>query len=173
MTTSKRNSLAMRDKYLIDASILMTAHRHLYPFDLAPSFWEQLVEKASDRIVIIEAVQKEIRRGKDLLLEWYERECSKFTVLGIPSPEVIVAYRTIINSVSANEQYTPSAKQEFASSADSWLCAYGLAFRKTIVTLEKYDAEIKKKVKIPNVCREFNIEYIALLQFMREIGIRL
>lgn len=163
----------MRDKYLIDANVFMTAHRQLYPFDLAPSFWEQLVEKASDRIVIIEEIQKEIRKGQDLLLEWYERECSKFTVLGIPEPDIIEAYRLIINSVNASERYTPSAKQEFASSADSWLCAYGLAFGETIVTLETYDAEIKKRVKIPNVCREFEVEYIDLLQFMREIGIRL
>lgn len=163
----------MRDKYLTDANVFMTAHRQLYPFDLAPSFWEQLVEKASDRIVIIEEIQKEIRKGQDLLVEWYERECARFTVLGIPGSEVIGSYRTIINSVNANGQYTSLAKREFASSADSWLCAYGLAFGETIVTLEKYDAEIKKRVKIPNVCREFEIEYIDLLQFMREIGIRL
>lgn len=173
MIISKGNLLAMRDKYLIDANIFMTAHRQLYPFDLAPSFWEQLVERGSNRIVIIEEIQKEIRKGHDLLLEWYERECSNFTVLGIPTLEVIESYRKIINSINANGHYLPSAKREFASSADLWLCAYGLALGETIVTLETYDAEIKKRVKIPNVCREFGIEYINLLQFMREIGIRL
>lgn len=86
---------------------------------------------------------------------------------------MIHSLRVIINSTNANEQYTPSAKKEFASSADSWLCAYGLAFGDTIVTLEKYEADIKKRVKIPNICREFGIKYIDLLQFMREIGIRL
>lgn len=35
----------MRDKYLIDANVFMTAHRQLYPFDLAPGFWKQLVLK--------------------------------------------------------------------------------------------------------------------------------
>ncbi|NLC07460.1 MAG: DUF4411 family protein [Syntrophomonadaceae bacterium] len=54
----------MRDKYLIDANVFMTAHRQLYPFDLAPSFWEQLVEKASDRIVIIEEVKKRYEEAK-------------------------------------------------------------------------------------------------------------
>ena len=163
----------MRDKYLIDANVFMTAHRQLYPFDLAPGFWKQLVDKASNRIIIIEEIQKEIRKGQDLLVEWYERECAKFTVLGIPDPSVIKSYRTIISSVNDNEQYTPSAKREFASSADSWLCAHGLAFGKTIVTLETYSAGIKNRVKIPNVCRDFGIDYIDLLRFMREIGIRL
>ena len=86
---------------------------------------------------------------------------------------MIKSYRTIISSVNDNEQYTPSAKREFASSADSWLCAHGLAFGKTIVTLETYSAGIKNRVKIPNVCRDFGIDYIDLLRFMREIGIRL
>jgi hypothetical protein len=163
----------MRDKYLIDANVFMTAHRQWYPFDLAPGFWEQLVEKASSRIVIIEEIQKEIRKGQDLLVKWYERECTNFTVIGMPGLDVIESYRTIINSVNNSEQYKASAKREFASSADSWLCAHGLALGETIVTLEKYDAEIKRRVKIPNVCCEFGIEYIDLLQFMREIGIRL
>jgi len=173
MTILKRNFSAIRDRYLIDANVFITAHRKLYPFDLAPSFWEQLVEKAASRIVIIEEIQKEIRKGQDLLAEWYERECYKFTVLGIPEPEVIAAYRMIINSINANGQYTALAKREFASSADSWLCAYGLAFEGTIVTLETYDAGIKNRVKIPNVCRKFEIDYIDLLQFTREIGIKL
>ncbi len=163
----------MTDKFLIDACVFITAHRQLYPFDLVPSFWVQLVEKASDRIVIIDAVQKEIRRSHDLLAKWYEKECDKFTVLGTPHQEVIEAYKKVIKSVYANQRYTPSAKQEFASSADSWLCAYGLDLGETIVTLEKYDANIKKRVKIPNVCRELGINYIDLLQLMRKIGIRL
>ena len=36
------------------------------------------------------------------------------------------------------------------------------------MTLEKYDADIRRRVKIPNVCREFGIKYIDLLQFMRK-----
>jgi len=131
------------------------------------------VEKASSNIIIIEEVQKEILKGQDILVEWYESEKSKFQVLGIPDQEVIESYKKIINSVNDNEQYKQSAKEEFASSADSWLCAHGLASRETIVTIEKYEAEIKKKIKIPNVCEEFGINYIDLLQFMRKIGIKL
>lgn len=163
----------MGDKYIVDSNIFITAHRQIYPFDIAPSFWEKLAEKALDKIIIIEAVQKEILKGQDLLAEWYEREKDKFIVLGIPNQEVIKAYQKIITSINDNEQYKSSAKEEFASLTDSWLCAYGLAYAEKIVTLEKYDAEIKNKIKIPNVCKEFDIEYIDLLQFMRELGIKL
>ncbi|MGB4460130.1 MAG: DUF4411 family protein [Bacillota bacterium] len=163
----------MRDKYLVDANVFITAHRQRYPFDLAPSFWEQLVENGAYRIVIIRQVEKEIQKGDDILVEWYKKQRSKFTVLGQPGREVLQSYKKMINSIMASKQYTQSAKDEFASKADSWLCAYGLALGATIVTLETYDPEIRKRVKIPNVCRQFGIEYIDLLQFMRELKIRL
>lgn len=162
----------MDNKYIVDANIFITAHRQRYPFDVVPSFWEQLIEKAAHKIIILEAVQKEILRGNDLLAEWYNEESSNFTVAKIPEQEVIKAYSEIINSVNSNGQYLQSAKVEFASVADSWLCAYGLAYEATIVTLETYEKERRNRVKIPNVCREFDVRYIDLLEFMREIGMR-
>lgn len=65
-----------------------------------------------------------------------------------------------------------TAKNEFASVADSWLCAYGMTYEDIIVTEEKYEPNIKIKVKIPNVCREFDIDFIRLLEFIRELKIR-
>ena len=114
----------MEDKYLIDANIFITAHRQLYPFDIFISFWEKLVEKAADQMVIIEQIEEEILRGKDKLSEWYTKEKSEFTVLVIPDQIVQESYREIINFVEDSENYIQSAKDEFASVADSWLCAY-------------------------------------------------
>ncbi len=163
----------MEHKYLIDANIFITAHRKTYPFDIAPSFWKQLVDKAADKIIIIEKVEDEILRGKkDELAQWYNEQSSYFTLLKIPEQEVILSYSKIINSVNENEQYKQSAKDEFASIADSWLCAYGLAYKATIVTLETYQDGIRNKVKIPNICVAFDIRYIDMLTFMREIGMR-
>ena len=156
----------MESKYIMDANVFITAHRQRYPFDVVPSFWEQLVDKAADKILIIDEVQNEILRGKDLLADWYSSQSSKFRVLRIPEQEVIEAYRKIINSVNDNERYTQSAKDEFASIADSWLCAYALAYEATIVTLETYQAGVKNRVKIPNVCKEFDIRYIDLLHWV-------
>ncbi len=163
----------MNSKYFVDANIFITAYRIWYPFDLAPSFWDQLVHKAADRIVIIEQIEKELLVGNDLLVEWYQKQCSNFTVLKIPEPEVILAYKKLINYVNNHETYRQSAKDEFARVADSWLCAYALAYGSTIVTLEALNRNEKTKIKIPNICEEFNIRYINLQQFMRDIGIRL
>lgn len=163
----------MDSKYVMDTNVFITAHRQMYPFDVAPSFWEQLIDKASDKMIIIEQVENELLKGEDLLTNWYSLQVSNFTILKIPDQEVIEAYRKIINSVNETERYTQSAKDEFASIADSWLCAYALGYGSTIVTFETYQAGVKNRVKIPNVCKEFDIRYIDLLQFMREIGFRL
>ncbi len=163
----------MEHKYIMDANVFITAYRQRYPFDIAPSFWEQLIDKAADKMLIIEDVQNEILKGKDPLSKWYSNNSSNFKVLRIPEQEVIEAYSAVINSVNDNGNYKQSAKDEFASIADSWICSYALAYEATIVTLETYQIGVKNRVKIPNVCREFEIRYIDMLQFMREIGIRL
>lgn len=163
----------MDKKYLIDASVLITAHRPLYPFDIAPGFWRQLVEKASDKIVFIEKVDKEILKGEDELSDWYLENRDEFYILTIPEQEVIESYGKIISSINKNRQYIQSAKDEFASVADSWLCAYGLAYNYTIVTYEKYQPNVKKRIIIPNVCIEFDIDCMNMLKFMREVGFKL
>lgn len=160
-------------RYLIDSNIFITAHRALYPFDIAPGFWEQLIDKASEKIVIIEKVNDEILRGEDQLAEWYLENKDKFNIVTIPESAVIESYGKIISSINENKQYKQPAKDEFASIADSWLCAYGLAYNYTIVTYEKYSPNSKKRIMIPNICFEFDIKYIDLLQFMRETGFKL
>lgn len=163
----------MDKKYLLDSNVLITAHRTLYPFDIAPGFWEQLIDKASNKIIIIEKVSEEILRGEDQLTAWYLENKDKINILGIPEAKVIESYGEIINRINDNDQYKEAAKQEFATVADSWLCAYGYAYNYTLVTNEKYSSNVKKRILIPNICKEFNIKYIDLLEFMREIGFRL
>ncbi len=147
----------MEFKYIMDTNVFITAHRQMYPFDVAPGFWKQLVDKAADKIIIIEEVQNEILKGRDPLADWYRHQSSNFTVLETPGPKVIEAYRKVINSVNGNGKYTQLAKDEFAAVADSWLCAYALGCNLPIVTLEKYKAGVKNRVIIPNVCEEFGI----------------
>lgn len=163
----------MEDMYLIDANIFITAHRQYYSFDIAPSFWKQIVEKASNKIVIIEKVKNELLKGGDSLTEWFNSVCSNFTVLDNPDQNVIEAYSEIISSVNENNQYKQTVKDTFAQAADSWLCAYGLANNHTIVTLETFEPDSKKRIKIPNICKEHGIRCINLSQFMREVHMSL
>ena len=68
-------------------------------------------------------------------------------------------------------QFTPAAKAEFAAAADGWIAAYAREIEATVVTLETYDANIKRKVKLPNVCRQFKIDYINTFDLLRRLGV--
>ncbi len=159
-------------RYVLDASILMKCHRENYTFEMAPAFWRQLIEKGGKRIVLLDKIKEEVYRNEDQLSEWLRENEYNFSIEESGQTPVIRSYSKIITAVKQNQQYRESAKNEFANAADSWLCAYGMAYGDVIATEEKYEPNIKKRVKIPNVCREFNIDYIGLLEFMRELKIR-
>ena len=44
----------MDRQYIIDANILITSSRQLYPFDIMPGFWAQLLEKGEGKLVLID-----------------------------------------------------------------------------------------------------------------------
>ena len=162
----------MDRRFAIDTNILVSCHRQIYPFDMAPAFWRQLTEKGGQKVILIDKVREEILRNDDKLSDWLKENGDSFTIKKVDTLPVIQCYSKIITVIKRNEKYKESAKADFASVADSWLCAYAMAYDEVIVTSEKYEPEIKKKIKIPNVCKEFNLQYISLLQFMRELDIR-
>ncbi|MFA7549084.1 MAG: DUF4411 family protein [Candidatus Cloacimonadales bacterium] len=161
----------MSKKYLLDANILIEAKRQRYPFDIVPSFWKQLKEKAKStgQIIIIQAIYNEIKEGNDELTDWLEENKDDFIVLSEPVEEVQIAYSIMIQILKDNKAYFEDAKNVFADAADSWLCAYGPKYGYTVVTNERYNKDSKKTIYIPNVCKEFKIECINMLDFMREM----
>lgn len=70
-------------------------------------------------------------------------------------------------------QFTEAAKAEFASVADGWLIAYALAKGCAIVTHEQFDPNIRRRIKIPNACRAFDVPYIDTFQMMRTLEVEL
>jgi hypothetical protein len=64
-------------------------------------------------------------------------------------------------------------KIRFASVADGWVLAYASVNELTIVTHEQYAPDAKRKVPIPNVCVEFEIEYVDTFQMLRDLGEKL
>jgi len=163
----------MDRKYAIDANVLITSSRTFYSFEIAPSFWNQLVEKGKNKIILIDKVRDEIYKNEDQLSLWLKENENFFIIKSSADENIIKNYSLLITCVQENQQYKASAKSQFAEEPDFWLCAHAMTYNYMIVTQEKYKPNIKKKVKIPNVCKEFNIEYIDLFQFIKEIGIRL
>lgn len=159
----------MPRKYILDANVLITASKNMYPIDIFPSFWNTLLDKATNKeFCLTEEVVEELNRGNDQLKDWLNNNIDCFEILKSNNQKLIDEYSLIIQSVVDNDNYYQSAKDEFASIADSWLIAHAKNNNYIIVTQEKLNINSKKRIMIPNVCNEFNIEYIDIVQFMRE-----
>lgn len=63
-------------------------------------------------------------------------------------------------------------KDEFLSVAESWLIAKASSDGFTIVTQERYDANCKKKILIPNVCEVFGVEWIDTIELLRRMNVK-
>jgi hypothetical protein len=72
---------------------------------------------------------------------------------------------------ASQPQYKQSAVDEFLETdlADSWIVAYAKVNKLTIVTSEKSQPDGKSRIKIPEPCKHFNIEFISLIEMFREL----
>ncbi|ABB14902.1 DUF4411 family protein [Carboxydothermus hydrogenoformans] len=159
--------------YLLDTNVFVEAARRYYAFDLVPAFWRILIDHAKNGDVLsIDWVKDEIVRNQDELSKWiktiFHNWCNSTN-----QPDVINAYREIMEWVNSNDQFLEEAKAEFASGADGWLIAYAKVKGCILVTHEKYNPNIRKKVPIPNVCKAFNVPYIDTFDMMRNLGVKI
>lgn len=62
-------------KFLLDANVLITAHRSYYAFDLCPGFWNAMKNGfAAGRVYSTRRVRAELRQGGDALADWIDAE---------------------------------------------------------------------------------------------------
>jgi hypothetical protein len=148
----------------------MTARNHYYAFEIMDAFWCHLVEHAeTGRVVSIDRVKDELRgQLRDGLYEWACNKCPKAFV-GTDRPDVIHHYGKIIQWVH-DWKYTDGAKKQFPRGADGWLIAYAKAAGHTVVTLESSEPQRLGKVKIPDVCKQFDIKCIDPFKMLKAIG---
>lgn len=158
-------------KYLIDSNILITSFNSYYAFDIAPGFWQQLLSKGGKNIVFCKPILSEINKREDELSQWVNDHINYFDEVDDRTRIVGKNLTKIMDSVVSNDQYNDSAKEEFGQVADSRLCAIAKAHDMVIVTQESFRPNIKRRVKIPNICREFDIRYCNIFQLMRDLNI--
>lgn len=160
------------DRYVLDTSVFIEAARRYYALDLAPRFWESLVEHArTGRVMSIDRVQEELGRGKDGLASWAnERFGSAF--VPTDSPQVIAGYREVMEWVQSQDQFSDAAKADFASKADGWLVAYARASGCVVVTQEVLNPDVRRKVPIPNLCEAFHVHWVDTFTMLRKLGVR-
>ncbi len=161
-------------KYVLDADTLMRAARTHYSFDIAQVFWDGLLQYAQQGIICsIDKVLDEINNGNDELVTWANNEFSEYFITTQTSV-ILENYARLIEWAQSQNQYNQNAKDEFyqIDNADAWIIAFANTKNLTIVTHEKYNPDIKRKIPIPNVCEAFNIQYIDLYQMLKDLGFK-
>lgn len=159
--------------FVIDTSALTQAVRSYYAHDICPGFWDCLAYHVQEgRIVIVDKVKKEIVDGTGPPQDWLRDDIDRTHIASTKEESVAILYGQLINWVQGNPQFMETAKAEFASVADGWVIAYAKSKGLAVVSQETYAAEIRKRVPIPNVCRQFDIPHYDLFQLLRTLGAR-
>lgn len=158
--------------FVLDANVFIQAAREYYAFDLAPAFWDNLVDRANNgQVLSIDYVKKELERLNDELSVWAERKFGS-AFASTNQQDVLECYAKIINWVQAQKQFLNYAISDFAKGADGWLIAYAMAKDCIVVTHEVLAIYAKKRVKIPNVCQAFNVSCMNTFEMLRILGMR-
>lgn len=163
-----------RDIYLLDTNVFIEAAKHYYAFDLAPTFWEELVSNAREgRILSIDKVKAELDDKEDRLKQWANDDFAQWFE-PVYATDVLKEYNKIMKWVEVGN-FKDKAKKDFTmqNKADAWIVAYAKAKGCEVVTHEQYRLGIRRKIPIPNVCRVFAVRSLDTFQMLRELGIQL
>ena len=106
----------------------------------------------------------------DALIEWVNQAPNGLFVSSA-EPLVIAAFTEMVNWVQASVQFRSEAKAEFARVADGWLAAYARIHNVVVVTQEVFNADVRKRVPLPNVCKQFGVDYRDTFEMLRELEV--
>jgi hypothetical protein len=158
----------MSGKFWMDSDVLIRAKNEHYAFDIAPGFWEIIKRSAQGgKVCCPSSVRDEIARGGDELSKWAngERDTDLFVE---PDKDIQNKYSTIAEYVEKN--YSTAQAKFFLTGADGWLVASALSRKGIVVTHEVLVGPDSTRVKIPNICRQFGVEFLNCFEMLRRLG---
>lgn len=157
--------------FLLDANIFIEAHRRYYGLDLCPGFWEALRHFAiRGKLLSIDRVYRELQDGGDALWDW-AKDSPRELFVSSAAPEIVKSYSEIMAWVQGNPQFRAEAKSKFAAEADGWVAAYARVHGTIVVTHERHDPNVKKRVPLGNVCHEFGLPPMDTFEMLRELQV--
>ena len=158
----------MSFQYLLDTNIFLEANKFHYPMDIFPAFWEWLDhENNIGKIASIMPVYVEMKDYKDDLSEWIMVR-KKQWFLPIHDVDTQEKYIEIANYVESCGRFERTAVADFLDKADSWIIAKALSLHCAVVTHEISDPKCRRRIKIPDICNKFNVNYTNTINLLRD-----
>ena len=169
----------LNEEFIVDSDAFITPYRTFYPLDLFPDFWSFIRrEILSDNIKILDLVYVEIAPETDPLSDWLSA-IKNLKKIDHRDSTIINNYSNILNYIQSCPFYKPAALHSWATGtvADPWIVATAISHSFTVITFEKPNAGLiknqpSKDVKIPDICKQFNVKYESLFYMMRKLGFR-
>ena len=143
--------------YSFDTSSLIMASGVLYPMENFPSLWAKIEELIrSDRLKMSELAFDEAMRGK-VLRDWCsEKDLEPFLLS--KAEDAIENEFQIIQS-----EYSELVNVERGTSlADPWVIALARQYQHGIVVTEERPAGNLEHPKIPDVCKDLDLEWLTI-----------
>jgi len=160
-------------QYLLDANPFIEAKNRYYGFSLCPGFWKALIAQHNNhRVFSIDRVFDELVDEGDQLSDWAKDTAPTTFFKKTQDQAVIDMFQKMVAWVNAQTQFTSAAKTEFASVADGWVMAYAKVNGFAVVTHEEFAPLAQKKVPMPNVCLEFDIEYFNTFEMLKDFNVK-
>ena len=154
---------------LLDSDVLISAYRDRYAPDYCPGFWDCLAHYLSNgRLLIIDPVRTEIAHPTELV-QWIN-QLPQYAFAHIDA-QVARAYTRMSNWVQTNSQVNAAAVNKFASAADGWLAAYGREHNAIVITNEESAPASKSSIKLPDLCRRFQVRCGNTQFLLRELDV--
>jgi predicted nuclease of predicted toxin-antitoxin system len=156
-------------KYCLDANVLIQAWQKYYSPKICPSYWDILdLLGEAEKIFLPEEVYKEITRTEDELSQWLKS--SNIPIRKIDE-NVTKCLKDIYSANPIHKFLVDNTKAR--SLADPWVIAHAINEGAVVVTKEeKVTARNSKRIKIPNVCDNMNIEWMNDFQMVAELNIK-
>ncbi len=164
-----------KGRYLIDSDVFIQAKNQHYAFSICPGFWDSLIGHFhAGHVFSIDEIREELLRGDDEedLVCWVKGKLPREFFLPVREQNVSNSYGEIMLWVQRNTQFLDYAKAKFATEADGWLAAYARVHGYIVITGEQFRPDVKSKVPLPNVCKQFDVECRDVFQMLHDLNIR-
>ena len=152
--------------YIYDTGIFINIFHHYYPESFA-GFWEKFDSAIkSGKIISTREVFQEISRKDDLVLDWAKQH--KKSVFPEPTETEMVFVAKFFREKPHFQQIVKKRERlEERPCADPFVIAKAATENKCVVTTEILKPHAPK---IPNICKEYGVEYTDLEGFMKREG---
>ena len=161
MTTNRSPPI----RYLLDANVFIEAKNRYYGIDFCPAFWDWLVlQNTWKKVASVRAVAVELSRGADDLSAWVTAHDGFFLAWDTTA----TPYLGRIAEWAQSLGLAAGVVDKFCGGADIQLIAYALGHHYTVVTLEKSAPDGQSNIKIPDACREFDVNCIDTFEMLRQ-----